>query len=103
MNGSVGSQTKCLFLLGEALKALPPKLSIIKISFHPMALREFLARFCVILYLENSLRVTSVAHPVVNYRAGPILEKSVLGQLYWVYIFLYCPVEDSGMVAPRIH
>ena len=32
-------------------------------------------------------------------RAGPKRKNSVLGQLYWGYIFPYCPVEDSGMAA----
>ena len=36
-------------------------------------------------------------------RASPIRDLSVLGQLNWIYIFPYCPVEVSGISALRIH
>ena len=36
-------------------------------------------------------------------KAGPIQTFTVLGQLYWAYIFPYCPVEDSGVAGLKIH
>ena len=96
------------FLLGELLM-LPMNSLSTQSLYNPWQLKKFFARFYRILYLEN-LGGTSAAHPVVNFQtcharvrywansgkytpsiAGPILEKPVLAQLYWEYIFPYCP------------
>ena len=36
-------------------------------------------------------------------KGSPIQGFSILGQIYWAYIFPFCPVEGSGMSALRIH
>jgi hypothetical protein len=97
-----------LFLLGE-LQKLPLNILSTQSLFNSLQLKKFLAWFYGILYLEK-LGGTSAVHPVANFqscharfgywvntgkytpsRAGPILEKPVLTQLYWEYIFPYYP------------
>ena len=97
-----------LFLLGE-LQKLPLNILFTQSLYNPWHMKKFLARFYMILYLEN-LGKTSAAHPVANFqscharvgylvntgkytpsRARQILKKPILTQLYWEYIFPYCP------------
>ena len=111
VNDTVGWQAKC-FSCWVRNWSLPLRSFFLctKSLYNPRHLEKFLARFDGILYTENSRRATSEAHPVVNSqschprvlnwvntvkylpsRAGPILEKSVSGYHYWLYILQYWP------------
>ena len=92
-----------VFLLGELLM-MPLNILSTQSLHNSWHLKTFLAWFYRILYLEN-LGGASAAHPVANFQSclgrvgywvntgkyNPILEKTVLTQLYWEYIFRYCP------------
>ena len=65
----------------------------------------------IVLYrvrLQSGRRKKCIGNQYISLNIAPAeLTKymifSVLGLLYWAYIFPYCPVEDSGITALRIH